>query len=101
MGALTALMSSEAQGTLPRDLLMLNFGLHYRGRNLTAQLEDDLRQLRGFIQSHKVSLHIAVIRMMLLGTLLLHGLTSLRQLYSSEVSARLFTCCLSCALACS
>ena len=58
--ALTAMLQSQDMGDLPRDLLALNFGLHYGGRDLADQLKDDLRQLRGFLLSHKVSLHVGV-----------------------------------------
>ena len=63
MGALTALLGSEEAADLPQDLLVLNFGLHYNGRNLSGQLDDDLQNLRSFIVSHKVSPHIAMIGM--------------------------------------
>ena len=89
VGALTALLDSEEAADLSQDLLVLNFGLHYNGRNLTGQLEDDLRELRSFIVSHKVSRHIALVGIPYLRGLLLHGFPSLQQLCSSDVCAGL------------
>ena len=55
MAVLTALLGSEDKHRLPRDLLVLNFGLHYGGQDVADRLRQDLRHLRTFLVWFKVS----------------------------------------------
>ena len=89
VGALTALLGSAGRGDLPRDLLVLNFGLHYNRSDIDGQLAEDVRQLRELLHSNKVSLQTSFEHDSL-GGLLLHGFTSRHERGSSVFYAGLF-----------
>ena len=52
------LRSPESTGGLPRDLLVLNFGLHYGGKNVKGRLARDLQHLRAFLLERKVRVDV-------------------------------------------
>ncbi len=52
---MTALLGSAERHRLPSDLLVLNFGLHYGGKDVAERLKADLRHLRAFLLWFQVS----------------------------------------------